>query len=133
MIELGMADRSFQAVAPFLLAAHGRGRVALLAGNDDASFAVLVVIAIAAVDIDPSGIDAACSHRLRDRRFEGMAVIGRFFKSFRSEDEALTVGRSHADLGADFVTPRRYSAAEAGCFRGAQAVELAPAVLSLSE
>jgi hypothetical protein len=34
-----------------------------------------------------------------------MAVIGRFFESFRRENEAFPVGRGDADLGAELIEP----------------------------
>lgn len=70
MIDLGMAAGGLPAVAAFLLAPHGGCQAEFPAGEGGPTVAVVIMAAIAAVDIDPFWFDDACPCRLIDRRLE---------------------------------------------------------------
>lgn len=126
-IGFHMPDGGLDGRSSLEFAAHGRCEAALLACNDDGGRSVVIVAAIALVDIDALRADAADIDGLADGLIKGMAVIRVRLEGNGGQHQSFPVRCRNPDLGPKLVRRACLALGDAHNLGRMQRIELVPA------
>ena len=123
-IVFGVADHGFDGGSALEFAPHGGGEAAFAACDHDFGVAVIVVAAIAAINV--SALDGRACYGLGLAKCggKGAAIVRVALERLRGEEETLAVGGGDADFRPEFVTFVRFALGDADHLGRVKRIEL---------